>query len=39
MKKVMDCFDDVALVIIGSKWYGKNEEDDIQSNARPLQNN
>jgi len=28
MKKVMDCFDDVALVIIGSKWYGKNEEDD-----------
>lgn len=23
MKKVMDCFDDVALVIIGSKWYGK----------------
>ncbi|ADU74192.1 spore coat protein SA [Acetivibrio thermocellus AD2] len=36
MKKVMDCFDDVALVIIGSKWYGKNEEDDYTKQCKAL---
>jgi len=28
MKQVMDSYDDVALVVIGSKWYGKNEMDE-----------
>lgn len=28
MKEVMDTYDKVALVVVGSKWYGKNEIDE-----------
>ncbi|GAE88044.1 glycosyltransferase family 4 protein [Acetivibrio straminisolvens] len=36
MKKVMESFSDTALVIIGSKWYGRNEEDDYTRQCRAL---
>ncbi|HOM01425.1 MAG TPA: glycosyltransferase family 4 protein [Acetivibrio sp.] len=36
MKKVMESFSDTALVIVGSKWYGKNEEDDYTKQCRAL---
>ncbi|RXE59921.1 glycosyltransferase family 4 protein [Acetivibrio mesophilus] len=36
MKKVMESFNDIALVIIGSKWYGKNEEDDFTKQCKAL---
>lgn len=28
MRKVMDEYEDIGLVLVGSKWYGKNETDD-----------
>lgn len=36
MKKVMKSRPDVALVIIGSKWYGKNETDDYTKSLNDL---
>jgi hypothetical protein len=36
MKKVMDIRDDVALVIIGSKWYGGNTTDDYTKSIQIL---
>ena len=34
MEKVMEAHRDVALVIVGSKWYGKNESDDYSKTIR-----
>lgn len=34
MKKVVETHPDAALVIIGSKWYGKNEEDEYTRHCR-----
>lgn len=36
MKKVMDDHTDVALVVIGSKWFGKNEIDEYTSSLYEL---
>lgn len=36
MKKVYDMHPDAALVIIGSKWYGKNETDDYTKSLQTL---
>lgn len=36
MKKVMDMHHDVALVIIGSKWYGGNKSDDYTKSLENL---
>lgn len=36
VKSVMDFRDDVALVIVGSKWYGKNEKDDYTASLEIL---
>ncbi|MCX7842808.1 MAG: glycosyltransferase family 4 protein [Clostridia bacterium] len=39
MSKVMDTCPDVALVIIGSKWYGKNETDEYTASLQSLAGN
>lgn len=36
MKKVMEVHPDSALVVVGSKWYGKNEEDDFTKQCKAL---
>lgn len=36
MKKVMESHKKVALVIVGSKWYGKNESDDYTASLHEL---
>ncbi|NLD50082.1 MAG: glycosyltransferase family 4 protein [Clostridiaceae bacterium] len=36
MKKVMEAHPDSALVVVGSKWYGKNEEDDFTKQCKAL---
>lgn len=36
MRKVMESHPDTALVIVGSKWYGKNEEDDFTKHCKDL---
>ena len=39
MEKVMKSHQDVALVIVGSKWYGKNETDDYTKSLQTLSKN
>lgn len=36
MKLVMNKYDDVALVVVGSKWYGSNEKDDFTNNIEEM---
>ncbi|AUG57406.1 glycosyltransferase family 4 protein [Acetivibrio saccincola] len=38
MKKVLKTYPDTALVVVGSKWYGKNEEDEYGIYCRNLCN-
>jgi spore coat protein SA len=36
MKKVAEAYPDSALVIVGSKWYGKNEEDEFTQYCKTI---